>query len=135
MPLGVLSLSAYVKKSAAAETKLIDFNIILNQLESFEFGSFEELFHAILSRQEWTDYGPEIIAISALFTPGYQNMLDIANVCRALLPRAVIVAGGGVPTNMYNEIFQNSTSLDGLCYGEGEKPLLSLVLAKDKKAA
>lgn len=133
MPLGVLSLSAYVKKHTQVEVALIDFNIVINKLDKYEFGSFEELFQKILSRKEWNDYGPEIIAISSLFTPSYQNMLDIAKICQKLFPKAIIVAGGGVPTNMYREIFRDSTSFDALCYGEGEKPFLSLVMAENKK--
>lgn len=133
MPLGVLSLSAYVKKHSAAETKLIDFNIVLNKLERFEFRSFAEFFHEFLQAKEWIDYTPSIIGISTLFTTSYQNMLDIAQCCREIFPNAIILAGGGVPTNMYNEIFRDSTYFDALCCGEGEKSLLGLVLAEDKK--
>jgi len=132
IPLGVLSLSAYVKKFTAAETKLIDFNVVLNKIGSFEFNSFAGFFRDFLSAPRWVDYAPTIIGISALFTPSYQSMLDIAQCCRDIFPRAVIVTGGGVPTNMYNEIFRNSTCFDALCYGEGEKPLLGLVQADDK---
>ncbi|NQT22499.1 MAG: B12-binding domain-containing radical SAM protein [Candidatus Omnitrophica bacterium] len=132
IPLGVLSLSAYVKKHTAAETKLVDFNIVLNKLEGFEFRSFAEFFRDFLSVPSWKDYAPSIIGISALFTPSYQSVLDIAQCCRDIFPRAIIVAGGGVPTNMYNEIFRDSACFDALCYGEGEKPLLGLVKADDK---
>lgn len=132
MPLGVLSLSAYLKKHTTAETKLIDFNIVLNKLEGFEFHSFAEFFRDFLSRPGWVDYAPNIIGISALFTPSYQNMLDIAQCCRDIFPGAIIHAGGGVPTNMYREIFRDSVAFDALCYAEGEKPLLGLVEADDK---
>jgi len=132
MPLGVLSLSAYMKKHTAIETKLVDFNIVLNKLESFEFRSFKEFFQDFLSVQNLVDYAPDIIGISSLFTPSYQNMLDIAHCCRDIFPGTVIVAGGGVPTTMYNEIFRDSACFDALCYGEGEKPLLGLVEATDK---
>ena len=43
MPLGVLSLSAYLKKHMEVEVRLIDFNVILNKLESFEFKSFSDM--------------------------------------------------------------------------------------------
>jgi len=129
MPLGILSLSAFVKKHSATETKLIDFNVFLNKLESFEFNSFKEFFCEILSTLEWI---PDIIGISALFTPSYKNMLDIAQGCRDIFPNAVIVAGGGVPTNMSKKIFKDSLCFDALCYGEGEKPLLGLVKAENK---
>jgi len=132
MPLGVLSLSAYVKKHTAVETMLVDFNIVLNKLDIFEFSSFIEFFRDFLSAPIWIDYNPSIIGISTLFTPSYQNVLDIAQCCRDIFPSAIIVAGGGVPTNMYNEIFRDSACFDALCYGEGEKPLLGLVEADDK---
>lgn len=132
MPLGILSLSAYVKKSTTTQTRLVDFNVVLNKLESFEFHSFAEFFRNFLSGSKWMDYAPSIIGISALFTPSYKNVLDIAQCCCDIFPKTVIVAGGGLPTNMYREIFQDSTSFDALCYGEGEKPLLGLVEADDK---
>lgn len=132
MPLGVLSLSGYVKKHTAVETRLVDFNIVLNKLEGFEFRSFAEFFRDFLSVTGWVDYAPSIIGISALFTPSYQNMLDIARCCRDIFPKAVIHAGGGVPTNMYKEIFRDSVCFDALCFGEGEKPLLDLLKSDDK---
>jgi len=132
MPLGVLCMSAYVKKHTEAETRLLDFNIVLNKLASVAFRSFRELFLTVLAGSRWADYAPSIIGISALFTPSYENMVDIAECCREIFPSALIVAGGGVPTNMYKEIFRDSACIDALCYGEGEKPLLSLLATDDK---
>ncbi|MDD5155308.1 MAG: radical SAM protein [Candidatus Omnitrophica bacterium] len=132
IPLGVLSLSAYLKKFASVQTELIDFNCILNKTEKFEFRSFAEFFHDFLALLRSAGYAPDIIGISALFSTLYQSMLDIAECCREIFPGAVIVAGGGIPTNMYNEIFRDSACFDALCYGEGEKPLLGLVEAGDK---
>ncbi|MDP2927679.1 MAG: radical SAM protein [Candidatus Omnitrophota bacterium] len=132
MPLGIISLSAYLKKYTETQAKLIDFNCVLNKIKSFEFSSFAGFFQGFLSSPTWVDYAPSIVGISALFTPLYQSMLDIAQCCRGIFPNAMIVAGGGVPTNMYNEIFRDSICFDTLCYGEGEKPLLGLVKADDK---
>lgn len=132
MPLGILSLSAYIKKNSDTQTKLIDFNVILNKLESFEYDSFYEMFYNYISEQEWVDYEPEVIGISTLFTPSYYNMIDIAKACKKIFPKAIIFAGGGVPTNMYKEIFNDTDCFDALCYGEGEKPLLELVKSKNK---
>lgn len=132
MPLGVLSLSAYVKKHIAIDVRLIDFNIALNKLESFEFRSYAEFYHNFFSEQKWKEYSPDIIGISTLFTPSYQNMLDIAECCRSIFPESIITAGGGVPTNTYKEIYMDSAYFDALCYGEGEKPLLGLVRSDNK---
>ncbi len=132
MPLGVLSLSAYVKKYTATKTQLIDFNVVLNRLNVFEARSFLEFFCCFLSLPQWVNYAPTIIGISALFSTSYQSMLDAAQCCREIFPNAIIVVGGGVPTNMYADIFRDSSCLDALCYGEGENPLLGLVKADDK---
>lgn len=132
MPLGVFSLSAYLKKHFLVQTMLIDFNIVLNKLNNFNFNSFKDFFCNYLSNPLYISYAPDLICISALFTPSYQSVLDIADCSRVLFPNPFIVAGGGVPTNMFKEIFRDSTSFDALCYGEGEKPLLGLVSALDK---
>ena len=132
MPLGVLALSAYLKKQAAVAARLVDFNIALNKTDHFAFASFIDYFRDYLSSRDLIAYAPTIIGISALFTPAYQNMLDIARCCREIFPNAVIIAGGGVPTNMYQEIFEASNCFDALCYGEGEKPLAALVQADNK---
>jgi radical SAM superfamily enzyme YgiQ (UPF0313 family) len=129
MPLGIMSMSSYLKKHTPVRTKLVDFNIILNKLERFEYGSFAELFRHHLSLLELE---PAIIGISSLFTPSYRNILDIAEICRSLFPQALVVAGGGIPTNMYREIFETSGNFHALCFGEGEKPLLDLVQATDR---
>lgn len=132
IPLGVLSLSSYAKKIPNVEVKLIDFNIVLNKIENFEYDSFKELFDDFLSSEEWLNYSPDIIGISTLFTPSYYSMLDLAECCKNLFPKAMIFSGGGVPTNMYKEIFRDSNCIDAICYGEGEKPLLGLLKAENK---
>lgn len=133
MPIGLLSISSYLKENISLDIKLVDFNVVLNKLECFVYKSFKELYYDILTLSEWTDYNPTIIGISALFTPTYFNMLDLAEICRQLFPGALITAGGGVPTNMYPEIFRDSSSFDALCYGEGENPMLGLVRAANKE--
>ena len=133
MPIGLLSLSSYLKKHKEIEIRLVDFNIILNKMDYFEYHSFVELFQDVLLKKEWGDFNPSIIGISTLFTPAYTNMLDVAQVAKSIYTNAMITAGGGVPTNMYNEILRDSECFDALCYGEGEIPLLKLVEAADKK--
>jgi hypothetical protein len=44
MPLGIMSMSSYIKKYVQVETGLLDFNIVLNKLESFDYNSFTDLF-------------------------------------------------------------------------------------------
>jgi anaerobic magnesium-protoporphyrin IX monomethyl ester cyclase len=132
MPIGLLSLSSYIKKHTDTEVRLLDFNILLNEMESFEYSSFSDLFQTVFSGKEWLDFDPGIIGISALFTSTYYNTLDMAKVLRRIFPKALLIAGGAVPTCMYNEIFAESSDFDALCYGEAEKPMVALLQAKSK---
>lgn len=132
MPLGVMSLSAYLKKHMDLETRLVDFNVLLNRVKEFSYESFSEFFIDELRKQQ--AYFPDVVGVSALFTPAFRSLIDIGKVSRSLFPNATILAGGAVPTNMGQEIYQESNCFDGLCYGEGERPLLRVLKANDRKA-
>lgn len=132
IPMGPISISAYIKKHVAVHIKLIDFNTILQQADEFSYASFEEFYSVVLS--QWHDFSPTIVGLSVLFTPSYRNMLGLAKTVRNLFPDALIIGGGGIATNMYREIFRDSTSFDALCFGEGEHPMLGLVMSDHKIA-
>ena len=135
MPLGPLSLAAYVKgKNKNYEFKMIDFNVVLNKIKEFNFRTFEDLFFKTLSSEEWKKYAPNIIGISALFGPAYKSMIDLSQVSKDLYPNAFVLGGGFLATNMYQQIYTDCRSFDGLCFGEGERPLLRFIQAKEKKS-
>lgn len=136
MPLGILSLSAYLKAHVnGVKTGLIDFNVILNEIDAFPYVSYYDYFLEYLSEiQKKIDIAPTIVGISALFSPSYRAMLDLSKVCRLVFPEALLIGGGGIPSTMYREIFRaDPYSFDALCYGEGERPLVSLVSANHKR--
>ena len=133
-PMGLLSISAYLKKHRPVEVQVLDFNVVLNKLEDFRFKSFSDFFRAVFSRHEWIDYAPDIVGISTLFSPAYYNMLDAADAARSVFPtNTLVLAGGGIPTNLYSQIFKDNASFDALCFGEGEKPMLALIEAEDRR--
>lgn len=134
MPLGVLSMSAYVKKHLPVRTAVIDYNIELNKTDRFQFATYADYFRHDLAQRTFA-HTPDIIGISSLFTPSFFSLLDLARCCRERFPEAVIVGGGSVPSNMYTDIFARCDAFDALCYGEGEKPLLALAAADDKVRA
>ena len=96
MPLGPLSLSSYVKnKHSQSEFFMMDFNVILNRINNFNFKSFYEFFDEVISRDEWKTHYYDIIGISALFGPAYKSMLDLAQISKTLYPKAFVLGGGG----------------------------------------
>lgn len=106
IPLGVVSLSAYIKKMATCDVhvKLIDFNVLLNHLDAFPYSTFVDYFNEVLTSKEIKEFLPDFIGLSVLFSPSYQSMLDIAGCCRSFYPSLLILAGGSVPSCMYVEI-------------------------------
>jgi len=132
MPIGIFSMSAYLKKNSDVKVKLLDLTVVMNKLQKFEYVNYKDFFADIISQKEFENFNPNIIAISALFAAAYSPMLDIAKVCKEIFPSSIIVVGGGVPTNMYKDIYKDSDAIDAVCYGEGEIPMLELVNAKNK---
>ncbi|MCR4376853.1 MAG: B12-binding domain-containing radical SAM protein [Rhodospirillales bacterium] len=132
MPLGALSLSAYIKKycKTKVETELVDFNIELNEIDTFAHASPSEYYEEYLRNELGSE--PDIIALSALFSSSYYNLLDIVACCRKIFPNALILAGGSVPTSMYEYLYKATDAFDALCYGEGEVPFTQLIDAEDR---
>ena len=118
MPLGVLSLSAYARKYAEADVRIIDFNPILYKLESDQWNSFDKLYQSQLSKLADSGWQPELIGISALFTAAFRNSADCAAACQQLFPEAITFSGGGVPTSLWKYILNNYDCFDALSYGE-----------------
>lgn len=131
IPLGVVSLSAYIKQFLTVDVQAIDFNVTLNQEAAFDYANFIEYFKDKISA---LNIKPDYVGISALFTPAYNSILDLSQVARELFPDTMILVGGNFPTAMYRDILNDSIYVDAVCYGEGEKGLLGLMQAKDKQA-
>ena len=130
LPIGVMSLSAYVKANASVETRLIDFNAEINALDDFTFDNYEdcvEFFYRSLAFQ------PDIVGVSSLFSPSFNNFMTSGEVARRVWPDSLVIGGGNIPTNGYQDILINRSAdfFDALCYGEGEKALLGLVQSDD----
>jgi anaerobic magnesium-protoporphyrin IX monomethyl ester cyclase len=133
IPLGPISLSAYLKKFIDIEITAIDFNVELNKESNFSYQSFEEYFHSVILKK-LSNYSPDYIGISALFTPAYFSILDLSKLSKLLFPESFVLVGGNFPTAMYKNILEDSINVDAVCYGEGEKALLNLLTAKDRNA-
>ena len=132
MPLGVISLSAYLKKYVEVESTCIDFNVTLNKEIEFEYSDFKSYFKDTLEGMLEKYYKPDYVAISSLFTPAYDSIIDLADLAREFFPKTLILIGGNLPTSMYKEILTDSEVVDAVCFGEGEKPFLDLIEAQNK---
>jgi len=142
MPLGPLSMSAYLKdKIPNIDVRILDFNVDLNLLNSWDYGdkSFKPYFKDVLlnhvdrrTGQSWRDFNPSIIGSSILFGPSYDNMLDIITVSREVFPTSLLLAGGGIATTMYKKVFDDSAVIDAIGFTECEIPMVELMQAVDR---
>lgn len=133
IPLGIISLSAYLKKNLAVETMAIDFNVQLLREPEFGFDDFSAYFQNHLQSTKYREFCPTVVAISAQFSPSYHSVIDLAEVSRNLFPDAMILAGGNLVTAMYRELFSDTGCIDAICFGEGELPLVELLTASDRR--
>jgi radical SAM superfamily enzyme YgiQ (UPF0313 family) len=133
LPLGMLSISGFLKKHAAVDVRLVDFNVKVAEVEAFPYESF---FDYVRETLEAVDFVPDIVGVSSLFSPSYLNFLETAKAARQVFPEALLIGGGNIPTSAYNEIYASdfADAFDALCFGEGEKPMLDLVKAADPRA-
>jgi anaerobic magnesium-protoporphyrin IX monomethyl ester cyclase len=131
IPLGPISMSAYVKQFVDIDIRQIDFNVELNHVDEFPYDNFRDYCLEYLSN---IDFEPDIVGVSSLFSPSMFNFLDCGSVAKELWPEALVLGGGNIPTNSYEHMYNKlgCDYFDGLCFGEGEKPLKDLLLAEDK---
>lgn len=132
LPLGLLSISAYLKKHLNLDIRLIDFNVEVSALQEFDYPDFAAFAKNYLAEHFDDEFEPDIVGISSLFSPSYQNFIDLGEVVKAIWPNTFLIGGGNIPTNSYQHIHQNNgfRFFDALCFGEGEKPMLGLISAE-----
>jgi radical SAM superfamily enzyme YgiQ (UPF0313 family) len=133
VPLGILTISAFLKKEFNCNVRVIDFNTEIHK--SWDHPTeknFNKWFQESLKKITSDDFNPDIIGFSSLFITGYKNLLSLANITKNIFPNAFRICGGNVATTMYQEIFSDEPlAFNALCYGEGELPLKELLSSKD----
>lgn len=130
LPLGPISMSAFLKKFVDVEVRLLDLNTEINLLDDFPYDNFYDCCADLIVK---SGFEPDVVGVSSLFSPSFFNFMDCGRAARNLFPNALVIGGGNIPTNSYEYIFNDldCTFFDGLCFGEGERPLLGLMQASD----
>ena len=60
-------------------------------------------------------------------------MKSITEICKEECDDTLVIAGGGLPSNLPEEVFELAPNIDAIAYSEGEKPLVRLLKANDMK--
>jgi len=76
-------------------------------------------------KQELLAFKPDLIGISQ-WTHNRHSSLELAGICRHLLPESTIIMGGGHATFCYEDILTEGSPVDIVVLGEAESTLLEL---------
>lgn len=77
-------------------------------------------------KRELLTFKPDIVGISQ-WTHNRQASVELAEICRSLLPECTIIMGGAHATFCYEDVLSKESPVDIVVLGEGEKTLLELV--------
>lgn len=134
-PYGILSIDAYIKGKVKSkiETELLDLNIEALHVITGMYQYHPAYFSDIVQKKV-RDYCPDIVGISALFNTSYTDLESTSRAVKAQQSSVFVIAGGGLPTNLYSTILADFPDIDAVCHGEGEIPMADLLNASDYEA-
>lgn len=139
VPLGVLSLATYIERRACVECHILDLNLLFYKLVFEENNSSREAYlknPSLFIKEQLYEIKNRMgnisfAGISAIFTPTYEWVCLISREIKELDDNICVLAGGGIPTNMPEDLFKDAPALDIISYGEGEIGLYNLVISDD----
>jgi radical SAM superfamily enzyme YgiQ (UPF0313 family) len=131
-PYGILSIDAYIKANVGfkVEIELLDLNIAALRVIKGDC-EYHPAYFTDIVKNKVRDYGPDIVCISALFNTSYNDLESTSRVVKEEQSSAFVIAGGGLPTNLYAKILEEFPDIDAVCHGEGEIPMADLLNSSD----
>ncbi len=135
LPTGILSMQAYVSKNCPnCQIEIINLNAKFlltltngNIKEGIKtiYANFKEFICSAIIPTLKT-FKPDIVGLSALFDKTIPSLILTAEQIKSYSKDILVIAGGNPCTNLYNQIFKETTAIDAICVKEGEIPLLEL---------
>lgn len=123
LPLGIMYLSAYLKKyQLVGEIGLLDY--VMEAKNISQYKNLEEFILGTAQKKE--HFTPDILAFSLNLSTQHHYFLEAAKLLKKIWPHAQVVAGGVHATNYTGPLLQ-SADLDWVIRGEGEMPLRKFV--------
>lgn len=137
IPLGALTLATYLCHYTQVDVTILDLNLKFCELLEMQLvtNSHTPMMYLQEYIEELSAVKYDMVAISAIFNPTYEYIELISNISKRVFGDAVLcIAGGGLPSNLMKDVFEDAPSLDVISYGEGELALKGLVEAKNEAA-
>jgi len=131
-PYGVLSIISYINQNKEYNIEILDLNYEILNTPNLEVNKYQEYIINIVTIK-LKSFDPKYICISALFNTSFPHMKYLCPIIKEILPENILIIGGGLATNLYEDLFTEISCIDILCYGEGELPFKKLLDDKENK--
>lgn len=131
IPLGILSLSAYLKKYSNHEVHVydalydFDFNSFLKR-DDIEFDRFVLGASDDKIARKIAEINPDYVGISNQFTPLKNEAIKLARLVKGVNKNIVVMAGGAHASSFPRD-FEEEASIDVIVGGEGEEVLKTIL--------
>jgi Fe-S oxidoreductase len=135
IPLGALSLATYMERYTNAEAVILDLNLkfytLVNEGKIDQVNTAEKYIRHFISQIREDEF--DFCGISAIFSPTFGYLKIISRIVKEIFPTAVVTTGGGVPSNLMQEVFADAQDIDFISYGEGEIGISGFVNSENEK--
>lgn len=129
-PIGLAYLGAVLEKNGYP-VKIVDAvaeGAVHQEASSIRAGLTDSEIRAII-----TDFNPDIVGVSAMFTAYARDAHQIAAIAKEVNPRILVLFGGAHASCNYDMVVKDA-NVDYIVKGEGEETLLEIVKAKENNA-
>lgn len=120
-PYGVLSVATYLKRQAGDKVNIQVLDCNLNDGKDF----------TSVIKEKLSVFKPDIVGLSMMYDNSYKYLKGISAEIKKHNKDTVVVLGGYAATAAYAVIMKEQEDIDGLCFYEGEIPLLKLIKSKN----
>ncbi len=124
-PYGVLTIASYIERETAGRhgVHIVDLNIPGDKSE------LDRITEAIV------EHDIDVVGYSMSYDISFGWLKRLSTEIRRLYPSVIQVAGGPAVTTGYNDIIDEGTPLDALCFSEGELGLRQLLDSENINSA
>lgn len=130
-PLGLGYLKSFVENNSNHEVQILDCIGQAGGKVSLINGNYRIGMTDAEIKESLLRISPDVVGISACFTPNYDDAFRIAELAKEILPRAKIVLGGSHATIDYQNVI-NDQPVDIVVRGDGEETFLDLLNNMEK---
>ena len=116
-PYGVISIATYVKNNSTTNSEVIVIDLNIPTIENIT-----QYFNEVISNTRC-----DIIGFNFMFDTSLKWLYDLSEISKKMHPSIPIIVGGASATVSYNELLDEVSYIDALCYSEGEPAVCELV--------